>query len=260
MIRTHALYILVLGASLTAVARAEAQSEPTAFGERGTLILTADRLFPLVSYTAKAVTVTQGETQTITHDDGVSVALLVGREPNLGAVYTVPRLAFDFTVLRRVTLGASMGFTAGLSGGHTEERSSSTAPSTGHQIRAPRSTSFGFGPRIGYVVPATTQLSVWARAGFAFSSVHTTTEQTNNLGVTSTTRITDTLLSVELNPQVVWQPIPHVLLGVGPLLAFPVFGTHDTSFAQGGDVQDRSDSLSLVHVGLNGNVGAWFDL
>lgn len=255
---------LVLALALAARPAAADESfeppAPTLFGERGQLVLSADRLLPLVSYTSQSITATQGDVTTRTTDDGASVALFVGREPTLGAVHTVPRLAADVTVTRRLTLGTSIAFAFGLSGDHTEERTPTAGPTTTRESRGPRSTLIGFAPRFGYVIPIGSKLAFWPRAGLGFYSVSSKSEETSNLGVTATTRITDTLFSLDLDPQLVWLPIPHVLVTAGPLVDVPLDGAHDTSFSQAGEAKDRTDDLSIVHVGLHASLGVWFDL
>jgi hypothetical protein len=259
-----ALLVLVLVASVsprTASADEPPPSPPPPrFGERGQLVLGADRLMPLVSYTSQTITAVQGDTTTEVTDTGTSLAFLVGREPTLGAVHTVPRVAFDFTVLRNLTLGTSIAFAFGVGGDHTEERTPTVGPKTTRESRAPRSTLIGFAPRVGYVVALGSKLAFWPRAGFGFYSVTSKTEETSNLGVTSTTRVTDTLFSLDLDPQLVWLPLPHVLVHAGPLMNVPLDGSHETSFSQASDMKARTDDLSLFHLGVSAGLAVWFDL
>jgi hypothetical protein len=260
----------VLGAAtllaLLAGSRAVAAQEivppppPPRFGDRGQLVLGADRLLPLASYTTQTVTAIEGATTTKITDSGGSFALFLGREPSLGAVHTIPRLAFDFSVMNRITIGTSFAFAFGLTGRHTEERSPADGPQTTRDNRAPGTTIIGFAPRVGYILPLGARVAVWGRAGFGFYSVKSAVEQTTNLGVTSTATQTDTIFSLDLDPQLVWLPLEHVLLHVGPLVNVPLTGSHATAFSQGSDSKDRSDDLFLLHVGLSAGLGVWFDL
>jgi hypothetical protein len=250
------------GALLALSERAALADEagPPRFGDRGQLILSADRLLPLASYTRQSVTATQGDTTTTVTDSGTSIALFVGHEPSLGAVHTFPRLAIDFTVLNHLTLGTSVVFAFGLGGAHVEERAGSGAPRTTRETESPRSTLVGFAPRLGYVVQLGSSFALWPRAGFGFYSMSSKTEEASNQGVTSTSRVTDTVFSLDLDPQLVWLPLPHVLVYAGPLLNVPLNGSHETSFSQASDTKTRSDDLSVLHVGLSAGLGAWFDL
>jgi len=110
------------------------------------------------------------------------------------------------------------------------------------------------------VVPLGRNLTFWPRAGLAFYSVKSQREVTNNIGVTSSSTVTDTMFSLDLDPQVVWTPLPHVLVHAGPLATIPITGAHETSFAQAGEVKDRSDDLTVFHFGISAGLGVWFDL
>lgn len=230
------------------------------FGDRGQLVLTADRLIPLVSYTSQTVTSMDGAGTSRVTDSGASMAFFVGREPSLGAVHTLPRLALDFSVANHVTVGTSLAIAFGLGGRHVEERTPNGEPQTTRDNSAPGTTILGFAPRIGYVLTLGPRVALWGRAGFAFYSVKSSVEQTTNLGVTSTATQTDTIFSLDLDPQLVWSPFEHVILHVGPLVDIPLTGSHATAFSQGSDSKDRSDDLSIFHVGLSAGLGVYFDL
>jgi hypothetical protein len=248
--------------ALAAARPASAQETPPAprFGDRGQLIVTADRLLPIFSFTSQTTTSIEGAATTKITDSGTSIAFLVGHEPTLGAVHTIPRLAVDVTVSKRLTIGSSFAFAFGLAGSHTEVRTAGDGTQTTRDASTPRATILGFAPRGGYVLPLGPHFAFWPRAGFAFYSVRTRSEQTNSASNTPASTDTDTLFSLDLDPQLVWQPLPHVLLHVGPLVNIPLTGSHETSFSQGADAKDRSDDLSVFHIGLSAGLGAWFDL
>jgi hypothetical protein len=236
------------------------EAPPPRFGDQRQLIVTADRLVPLVGYTTQSITAIDGDTTTRTTDSGASLAFFVGREPGLGVMHTTPRVAFDATVLRRLTVGASFTLAFGIDGTHTEERTPRAGPRTTRENTIPGATLLGFAPRIGYVIPLHEKLAFWPRAGIAFYSVKSQREQTSNLGVTSSATETDTAFSLDLDPQLVWTPYPHVLVHVGPLANIPLAGSHDTAFAQGTELKDRSDDLTIFHFGVSAGLGIWFDL
>lgn len=260
--KTAALGLCALLTALAAArpARAQETPAPPRFGDRGQLIVTADRLLPIFGFTSQTTTATEGAATTKITDSGTSLAFLVGREPTLGAVHTIPRLAVDFTVSKRLTFGSSFAFAFGLAGSHGEVRTAGDGTVTTRDSSTPRATILGFAPRGGYVLPLGPHLAFWPRAGFAFYSVRTRSEQTNSASNTPALTDTDTLFSLDLDPQLVWQPLPHVLFHVGPLVNIPLTGTHETSFSQGSESKDRSDDLSVFHIGLSAGLGAWFDL
>lgn len=235
------------------------EGPPTRFGERGQLIVTADRLLPVVGYTSQSVTVTDGDTTTTTTDRGVSFAFLLGREPGLGAMHTAPRVAVDYTFLRAFTVGTAFAFGFGLDGAHTEERTPKAGSRTVRENTLPGATVLGFAPRLGHVWAIRRDLLFWPRAGIAFYSVKSQREQTSHLGVTSTAAVTDTVFSLDLDPQLVWTPLPHVLVHAGPLANVPLTGAHETSFAQGAEIKERSDDLGIFHFGVSVGLGVWLD-
>ncbi len=251
---------LIAGSVAMTTASSASADEPRPFGDRGQLIVTADRLVPLVGYTSQSITESDGDITTKTTDTGASVAFLFGREPQFGVMHTVPRVAVDVTVFPRVTIGTSFAVAFGLDGTHTEERTPRAGQRTVRENAIPGSTLLGFAPRVGYVVPLGRNLTFWPRAGLAFYSVKSQREVTSNLGVTSSAAETDTIFSLDLDPQLVWTPLPHVMAHVGPLANLPLAGAHETSFAQAAEVKDRSDDLTVFHFGISAGLGVWFDL
>lgn len=240
----------------TSSARAESAAR---FGERGQLVITADRLVPVLGYTTQSITVVQGDTTTKVTDSGASLAFFVGREPGLGAIHTVPRVAADFTVLPRLTIGGSFVVALGIDGARTEERRPSGGQATRRENDRPGSTVLGFAPRVGYVVHLADTLAFWPRAGLAFYSLSSERAETNNVGVSSAATVTDTVFSLDLDPQLVWTPLPHVLFHAGPIASLPLTGSHATAFVQGADAQERSDALTIFHFGISAGLGVWLD-
>ncbi|OJY28787.1 MAG: hypothetical protein BGO98_08045 [Myxococcales bacterium 68-20] len=233
---------------------------PRRFGDRGQLVVTADRLMPLAGYTTQSITASDGDTTTKTTDSGASMAFLVGREPSLGTMHTVPRVALDYTFLRGLTVGASFALAFGIDGTHTEDRAPKVGPRTVRENTIPGATLLGFAPRFGYVLALPKNFAFWPRAGIAFYSMESQREETSNLGVTSTATVRDTVFSLDLDPQLVWTPLPNVLVHAGPIANIPLTGTHETAFAQGPEVKERSDDLTIFHFGISAGLGVWFDL
>lgn len=260
MARRLLLGALVGCALLATPVAARAQAEEGRFGERGQLVLNADRLVPLFGYTVQSLTANDGDATTKTIDSGASFAFFVGKEPSLGTMHTVPRVAVDFTVLPELTVGTAFVVAFGLDGTRVEERTPTNQAATKRETSSPGATILGFAPRVGYVVSLGKSFAFWPRAGLGFYSVKTERAATSNLGVTATATETDTLFSLDLDPQLVWTPIPHVLVFAGPRANVPLTGAHETSFAQGAEAKDRSDDLSIFHFGVSAGFGAWFDL
>ena len=119
-------FVAATFALLVAAPREAAAQDANGLGEKHQLILSADRLLPLLSYTSQTVTATVGGASFKTTDSGTSAAFLFGREPNLGVVHTIPRVAFDYTIVRRLTIGGAFAFALGLGGTHTEDLANGT--------------------------------------------------------------------------------------------------------------------------------------
>ncbi len=90
--RTVGYATAALLAALGASRSASAQETPPAprFGDRGQLVVTADRLLPIFGFTTQTITSMEGAATTKITDSGTSIAFLVGHEPTLGAVHTDP--------------------------------------------------------------------------------------------------------------------------------------------------------------------------
>ena len=254
--RAAAVFLAIAGAAAASAPGSASAEDANGFGEKHQLIITVDRLMPFLSYSSQSVTATQGGTTLKTTDSGTSSAFLFGREPSLGVVHTLPRIAFDFTIVNRLTLGGSFAFAFGLGGKHEEELGAGGTRSTD----APKTTVIGFAPRVGYVLPLARTFAFWPRAGFAFYSVSTKSQDVAQNGTVSTTTLSDTVFSLDLDPQFVWAPIPHFFFHFGPIMNLPFSGSRSVEVAQGaGSVTNKSD-LSVFHFGISAGLGGWFDL
>ncbi|CAN5920428.1 hypothetical protein BH11MYX4_BH11MYX4_10150 [soil metagenome] len=235
--------------------KASAQ-EANGLGEKGELIVTADRLMPLFSYSSQTVTTNQNNQETKTTDSGSSIALLFGRDPSLAInPHTVPRLAIDYTVIHHLTVGGSVVLAIGLGGSRTTEIGNSTQKND-----ADKATVFGLAPRVGYVLPLGQTFGFWPRAGFAFYSISSKSQNTANNGNVTTNTDTDTVWSLDLDPQFVWVPLQHFFAHFGPLLNIPLTGSRSSERPQNGGTQTTSNDLSVFHFGLSAGLGGWFDL
>lgn len=242
----------IAGVACVSAPREASAQDAQGFGEKHQLILGVDRLMPVLGYTSQTLTSTQGGATRKSTDSGTSMAVLLGREPSLGVVHTLPRVAFDFTIVRRLTLGGSFAFAFGLGSSHEETFGNTpTQKSDGR-----KTTIVGFAPRVGYVLPLGHVFAFWPRAGFAFYSVSTKTPLFNNGNVTSQTD-SDTVFSIDLDPQFVWTPVRHFFINFGPLVNIPLGGSRSTENAGGNTTKV---DLSVFHAGISAGLGGWFDL
>jgi hypothetical protein len=254
--RALAMFLGVAGVAAASAPRPAEAQEANGFGEKYQLILGVDRLMPALSYTSQTVTSTQGGNIQKSTDSGTSMAVLLGREPSLGVVHTMPRVAFDFTIVRHLTLGGSFAFAFGLGGSHEDDFGNNTT----RKSDSPKTTIIGFAPRVGYIVPLGRLFAFWPRAGFAYYSVSTKTSGFNNAGNVTSTTISDSVFSLDLDPQFVWTPIRHFFINFGPLVNIPLTGSRSIESAVGPTSGTTKNDLSVFHFGLSAGLGGWFDL
>ncbi len=243
----------VLAVSDPGVASAQ---EANGFGEKGELIVTADRLMPLLSYSSETVTINQNNQDTKESESGTSIALLLGREPRLAVnPHSVPRVAIDYTVINHLTIGGSFVLAFGLGGTQKTE----TGPNS-QSNDAPKASVVGFAPRVGYVLPLGHVFGFWPRAGLAFYSISQKQDRVAGNGNKSTISDTDSIWSLDLDPQFVWVPLQHFFMHFGPLLNIPFAGSRSTETVTGSTTNTTKSDLSVFHFGVSAGLGGWFDL
>jgi len=156
---------------------------------------------------------------------GTTVSVLgAGFGRNFGGVfYGVPRVAFDGRFENGFTLGGAVSF---LSFSTSHDEITGTGGKT--TVNEPTVTVFVLAPRLGVLFESSRLVSVWLRGGItrvSLSADSTTTTTINGVPSTSTSTSTVTALAVTLDPQVVFTPVPHVGISVGPILDIGVSGS-----------------------------------
>ncbi len=250
---------LVAAVAMTAWTSTSEAQELNGLGAKSQLILTADRLFPAFSYTSQSVSQATPNGKITTTDKGTSLVLLAGTEPQVASVHTIPRVGFDFTVIDRLTLGGSILLAFGL-GGSTEREVVAGPTTTTQKVDSPSRTLFGIAPRVGYILPFGNVMGIWLRGGLSFYSDRTRAQTIENNNITRTVTNTDTLFSVDLDPQFVVVPIPHFFFHFGPLVDISLTGTAKNEIVEGNATTSVSNDLSVFHLGVSTGLGGWFDL
>jgi hypothetical protein len=229
------------------------------FGEKGQLILSADRLFPLFSYTSFSTTETDNNVTTTQTDKGSSFVLLLGAEPGVSSIHTVPRVAVDFTVIKGLTVGGSVVLAFGL-GGSSNTETNTGGQSVSRSTDAPSRTIIGIGPRVGYILPLGDIIAIWPRGGFSFYSVSEKQTTTQQNGGDVVDKNSDTIFSLDIDPQLAIVPIQHFFFHVGPLLNIPLSGSRSHDHTAGATTTTTKIDLSIWHFGISTGIGGWFDL
>jgi hypothetical protein len=227
------------------------------FGSQTQLILSADRLVPLLSYSRTSVTRNDGGVELTSATSTTSASLLWGGRLGPDTVHTIPRVGIDVAIgSTHLTLGGSavLAFTLGGSRSSESIRGGTRFETT---VDAPSTTVFGFVPRVGYIIPVGDVLAIWLRGGLAFYSVRTKTfdDDANNHDIDRATAF-----SIDLDPQLTIVPLEHFFIGLGPLVNIPVAGSLTREQVRGPRTDSRSDDLRLLQIGATASLGGWFNL
>ncbi len=243
---------------MTSLAHAQARSD---FGKQGQFIISADRLVPLFMYEHDSIDTSApgGGTSTTTNTQ-TSLSLLwgsavdpVGNDPGF---FTVPRAGLDYVVVPNVTVGGDIVIFTTL-GGSTTGSSTTGGQGQSASVDHPSGTIFGIAPRGGYILGLNDMFSLWLRGGFSYYtlSVGKVTSTTTTGGTTVTTTISDAFsqheLALDLEPQFVLTPVPHLGFTAGLVADIPISGNRSTDQTQGGTTTTVSQSWSLMNIGLS---------
>ncbi len=273
MIRRLSALAAGLGVLLAASAASAQPVGPNEFGHQGQLIFSADRLVPLFAFASNHMdsfapvpgaqadnwTTNQTSMSFFWGNNGSIVPNASGAgvvDVGTSNVFQVPRLGVDYSIIDHLTIGGDLilFFTLGGSTTHHVQNGGVTSDTT---TTSPGILVFGFAPRAGYVMNLTPQFALWLRGGLSFYQGQAkTTDTTTN---TTTTNSANTF-GLDLDPQLVWSPLPHFALTAGP--AFDLgFGGHVTNDVQtAGTDHSTSVGYQPINFSLNLGVLGWFNL
>lgn len=262
--KAHFGIAILLGATaFVSTETARAAGDAKGFGEKYQLILSADRLVPLFSYAhASATTLARPTNIELTSSQsGAGISLLLGRNVGIDEafmvnVHTLPRVAVDFTIIPKLTLGVALAFGFGLGGSREVETLAGGGKLT-TKSDAPTVTAIGLAPRVGYIIPLSEHLAFWPRGGFGFYSV---SRREDDVERNRTTTTGDTFFSLDLDPQLAIVPTEHFFFHVGPLVNIPLSGSRSIEQSEGPNTQTISNDISLFHFGISAGLGGWLSL
>jgi hypothetical protein len=227
------------------------------FGEKGQFIISADRLFSLFAYTHVGQdnfgsTAGNKITDTV---NGTSISLLWGSSavtlPGGGlfiSPFTVPRVGFDYVLLPNFTVGGNLVLFFSL-GGSTSQDATGGGATTSQSNDNPGVFIFGLEPRAGYILELNNMFSLWLRGGVSYY-----VETTKTTRGTGANQVTDTgsinQFALDLEPQFVFTPIPHVGFSAGPTMDIPLTGGHSNDHNAGGTSTNTSAWSSVLYFGV----------
>lgn len=233
---------LLLGVLVSA---SSAQADPD-LGAQGQVIFSADRLSPLLSYSRVRVEDNNGSLTTST----TSLNLLWNGSVNgLQDVYDVPRLGIDYGLAPHITIGGNVFATIPMSSKQSATDNNTTVTQDGDKTSA-----FGLAARVGYVMPLGPKLALWARGGLGYSRIGVTSPR-NNPGDSRYESLSQ--LGINLEPQLVISPGPHVGIMVGLVADIPVTGTDHTERTNNNVTTSEDFDASALHIGLSVSLIGW---
>jgi hypothetical protein len=255
---------------------ASAQVPAGDFGQRGQFIVSADRLFPLFSYThfsQDAFAPGAGNTKQTNFANQTSISLLWGSAsgpalgpagsaiPSASAIqtfFTVPRVGVDYVLAHHVTVGGDAAIYFTLGGNAGADTTNNAGVTTTSSNGTPSVLVFGLAPRGGYILTLNDMFSLWLRGGFSYfiSSLKNTAGPAN---AQITTTFTTNQFALDLDPQLVITPFPHVGFTAGVTADIPLAGgvAQDTTPA-GGATTTVSAFSSVLYFGITGGMLVYF--
>jgi hypothetical protein len=237
---------------------ARAQAAPQGFGQQGQLILSADRLFTLFGYSrvSQDDVAPPPNTQSTTTDTSSWFSFFWGSTAPAESFFTVPRVGLDYTIVPRVTLGGDLVAFFTVGGSRTTD-TTVNGMTVSSSTDSPSTTIFGVAPRGGYIIPLNDILSLWLRGGFSFYT--SSTKSTSNIGpLTGTTTEGVNQFALDLEPQLVINPIPHFGFTAGLTGDIPLVGHRSIDVSQGNASSSASAGSSILFIGANVGILGWF--
>ncbi|MGE5186150.1 MAG: hypothetical protein ACM31C_29040 [Acidobacteriota bacterium] len=240
---------LVLGSVLLVSMSAGAEPPVDAFGASGQVILSADRLSPLLSYSRIKQDQGGGDSTTTST---TSMSLLWTGSPQ--DFYDIPRVGLDYVIAPNITIGGSLFATLPMSSTRSTTQNGTTTSRDGTKLDA-----VGLAARGGYVMPLSPRVAFWPRGGLSYTRVGTTnTQGGGGPGGGGTTSSTDSQWALSLEPLFVITAAPHLGIVAGPVLDLPLAGTHHAEFTNNGMSVSTDNDESQLHLGLTLGLLGWF--
>ena len=242
-----------------------AEAQTTSFGQQGQFIVSAERLFSPFFYqrvSEDAVNPPAGTSgNVVTTQTGIS--LLWGSASRVGSAehaalpedlfYTTPRIGFDYVIVPNVTVGGNIGLFVTLGG---ESQTTTTMNNVTNTVNGdqPKTTIFGVAPRAGYILGINNLFSVWLRGGLSyFTGTASATVQNGTQSAEAHQ------FALDLDPQLVITPIPHLGFTAGLTTDIPLAGGHSLdNEPNGGGSQNFSASAHLFYIGLTVGMLGYF--
>ena len=270
--KSRLMWLAVLAALIFVSRGASAQAVGAAFGQKGQVAISAERLLGVYVLDAETE-----QTGTASGIGGGSVGISRNTENNSttfvllgsGASVTpasVPRLALDFFVIDGLSIGGSILYWTD----STESETTGTntvgggAPDPIDRDRTETDTNlFGIAPRVGYADMFSPPFGLWPRGGFSYTNQKTETRNENIDIDDGSVDATDTetklsLFSLTLEGLFIISPFEHVAFGVWPFFEWGFTGDIESETSNPPALIQTEGDLTTTTFGITSALIAWF--
>ncbi len=211
------------------------------FGSRGDFAISVERVFAIHGSKVYEENWVDGEPDYEDSYTGISLGWrgpsgnsLFGNPQASSNPFDVPRLAFDYFVIRQVSIGGSLGFTTVNDGDDSGEGFGGDSTST-----------FLFSPRAGYVLMFSEVFGFWPQGGLTYYSA-SQDETFSEKG-----------LSLTLNLPFVISPANHLAFLAGPYADLGLWGNIDYDGGPGGQAPPPDHDRTYRSIGLEFGLMGW---
>jgi hypothetical protein len=270
--RKSRLMWLAVFAALIFVARgASAQAVGAAFGQKGQVAISAERLLGVyvqnaeIEQTGTATVGGGAETVTFNTESDSTTFVLLGSGASVSAA-SVPRLALDFFVIDGLSIGGSLLYWTDST--ESEDTGTTTAgPGGPNPLDRERTETdvnlFGIAPRVGYAYMFSPTFGIWPRGGFSYVNQKTETRNETIDAGDGSVDATDSetklsLFSLTLEGLFIISPFEHVAFGIGPFFEWGFAGDAETEISNPPALLQLEGDLNTTTFGITSALIAWF--
>jgi hypothetical protein len=206
------------------------------FGEKGQIAISAERLFGFTYDSARTTVNGQDSKASVTHFSLLSSPVGIGGAGEAGAVwggYSTPRVAGDYFVINRLSIGAALGYA---------HWSLTSQPAGAAPETTVTGDSFTFAPRAGYFLTFTDKIGFWPRGGITYRTFSADNASGHDFALT-------------VEAPFMFTVIPHVAFWAGPTLDLGLSGSQ--SFEQPNGATTSVD-FNATAIGIQSGLLVYF--
>lgn len=221
----------------------------------GTFIFSAERLFtPLAIEKATTTNDVPGVGEVKSSSSRTSIGLFGSTLGGTLTPYNTPRLGFDYTIIKGLTLGLSASFV------HYSTSSETSSPGRTTTTDGASVTGFLMSPRVGYAMKFSQMLGFWVKGGFTFYTAGTGDQDPSD---THDVTYSYSGLALDIEPQLLVMPITNFGFTFGFAADIPLSGSQtvtDKTRTVGG-VETKTETkqdLTFSNFGLTAGLIGFF--